>query len=287
MTLTQLPRELYHYCTWNTFEKIVTNKTWRFSSINGTNDISENLNLYVKQLLCSSSLFGKFSPNIRKNIIDEIENENYYNNKNYYIACFSTEKDDLGQWRVAYGDYGKGVCIGINPKFFTQNFYINNCDRLGWTEVSYNISSQKQRITQILEKYEDGSKNDWGIDNSMELAWEIRDVALTMKHRAFRIEHEWRMVVGEVDGNTSEIEFCPVCIEAPNPYIDYDIKAKTRSTCEKLFTSILIGADCRKTKKDVINLLADNGFKDTDSINIDKSNIPYGFGKNKISGSKK
>ena len=35
-----IPPVLYHYTSWDTFEKIVKNHTWRFSSINGTNDLS-------------------------------------------------------------------------------------------------------------------------------------------------------------------------------------------------------------------------------------------------------
>ena len=62
-----LPKELYHYTSWKTFEKIVKNRTWRFSSINDTNDLSENLNLYLKQLLSDKDLIS----NIDYNCIDK------------------------------------------------------------------------------------------------------------------------------------------------------------------------------------------------------------------------
>ena len=44
-----LPNELYHYTSLETFKLILENHTWRLSSINYTNDLSEDLNLYMKQ----------------------------------------------------------------------------------------------------------------------------------------------------------------------------------------------------------------------------------------------
>jgi SIR2-like protein/DUF2971 family protein len=36
----------------------------------------------------------------------------------FFIACFSRARDDLGQWR-AYADNGRGVAIGLSPSVFT------------------------------------------------------------------------------------------------------------------------------------------------------------------------
>jgi hypothetical protein len=36
----------------------------------------------------------------------------------FFIACFSSARDDLGQWR-AYGDNGRGFAIGFAPEMFT------------------------------------------------------------------------------------------------------------------------------------------------------------------------
>jgi hypothetical protein len=35
----------------------------------------------------------------------------------FFVACFSSARDDLGQWR-AYGDNGRGVAIGFAPEMF-------------------------------------------------------------------------------------------------------------------------------------------------------------------------
>ena len=38
----------------------------------------------------------------------------------FFIACFSRERDDLGQWR-AYADDGRGYAIGLAPRLFSIN----------------------------------------------------------------------------------------------------------------------------------------------------------------------
>lgn len=292
----QLPKELYHYTSWETFNNIVNNHTWRFSSINGTNDLSEDLNLYVRQLLNDKKIV-KVDSNIKNKIIHNIKTDNFYGTKSYFIACFSEEKDDLGQWRTSYGDYGRGVCIGINPKFFTKHMYLENSDMLGWVKVSYDIQTQKQRLSKIVSKLE---KPDpiWGMDNTTDLTAEIRDKALTMKHKAFHIEHEWRMIVAMVGDTPLDDNFHSLSedLEKPeeerqyfirnaNPNIqgnfivrcmDYDLDSKAREGEGNLFTSILLGKECPHYIEDAKEALTLNEFN-TKGIKFSKSNIPYRF----------
>lgn len=82
------PPVLYHYTSWDTFEKIVKNHTWRFSSINGTNDLSEDLNLYVKQLLDDKDLISNINLNTKQDILDQIDTDNYYGFKKLFYCLF-------------------------------------------------------------------------------------------------------------------------------------------------------------------------------------------------------
>ena len=291
-----IPPVLYHYTSWDTFEKIVKNHTWRFSSINGTNDLSEDLNLYVKQLLDDKDLISNINLNTKQDILDHIDTDNYYGFKNYFIACFSSVRDDLGQWRTSYGDYGRGVCIGINPKFFTKHIYLNNPNQLGWVKIAYEVQVQKHRLSNITSKLEPPDEY-WGIDNSYLLANEIRDVAMTMKHKAFHIENEWRMIVSMIDDQILDENFYSLDEDYAKPEnkriyfkkntnqniqakfivkcIDYDLNSQARVGEGKLLTSILLGKECPYNEKDVKKLLSDNNFDN--SISISKSNIPYKF----------
>lgn len=293
-----LPKELYHYTSWETFEKIVKNHTWRFSSINITNDISENLNLYLKQLLEDKNLISNITQNVKTDIIHYIDTNNYYGIKKYFIACFSKKKDDLGQWRVSYGNYGQGVCIGINPKYFTKQQFSKSKDCLGWSEVIYEISEQKKLLKTITEKFEKYNEDDYIEDNSLDLSWELRDIAMLMKHKAFCIENEYRLIVPMIDNEILDENFCSLeedyqktenervyFIKNINPNIqeddlvkciDYDLNSSAREGEGDLFTSILLGKDCKKKKDDVTKLLKENGF-DVSNISITKSDIPYRF----------
>lgn len=291
-----IPPVLYHYTSWDTFEKIVKNHTWRFASINGTNDLSEDLNLYLKQLLSDKDLINNVEPNIKKEIKNQIDIDNFYGFKNYYIACFSSECDDLGQWRTSYGDYGKGVCIGINPYFFTKNLYLDNPNRLGWTQIAYDITTQKQRLSKITSKIEPPDEY-WDMNNSDLLAHDARDIALTMKHKAFHIENEWRLIVSMIGENILDENFHSLeddyakpenkrmyFVRNMNPniqeefivkYLDYDLKSYARVGEGDLFCSVLLGKECLHSINDVKRLLSNNGFDD--SISISRSNIPYRF----------
>lgn len=268
-----LNRTLYHYTSFETLKKIVENRTWRFSNINGTNDLSEHLNLYVIYMLNQPGLFDFIPQNIRKEVIRNINNQNNYDFKGYFIACFSSEEDDLGQWRVKYGDFGRGVCIGIDPKFFTDKEYILNTDNLGWTKIEYNTNSQRNVVANILNEYE---KPDpvWNMDNAMDLAARLRDRALTIKHPAFHIEQEYRLIAGNVESNFPEAEF--ISEYMTENYVDYDLNSRFEKYKQPLFESILIGKDSKVTEKQIQRLFEHNGLA-APNMNINKSDIPYRF----------
>lgn len=292
-----VPPVLYHYTSWKTLKDIVENHTWRFSSINRTNDLSEDLNLYVKQLLNDKNLINNISDETKQDIIQHIDLDNFYGVKNYFIACFSTEEDDLGQWRTSYGDYGRGVCIGINSAFFTNHLYLEDCKKLGWVDIAYDIQTQKQRLSAITAKLEEPDE-EWGCDNTYILAQEIRDAAITMKHRAFHIENEYRLIVSMIGEEILDNNFHSLVDDFKKPEkdrlyfkkntnpniqeqdivkcIDYDLNSHARVGNGNLIRSILLGKDCPKDLYDVKDLLEENNFN-SGNIDIKKSNIPYRF----------
>jgi hypothetical protein len=50
-------------------------------------------------------------------ILDMFRHENFSNSLDFFIASFSRDGDDLGQWR-AYADNGRGFAIGLSPSLF-------------------------------------------------------------------------------------------------------------------------------------------------------------------------
>lgn len=49
--------------------------------------------------------------------LDLFRHDNFVPTLEFFIACFSRARDDLGQWR-AYADNGRGVAIGLSPSLF-------------------------------------------------------------------------------------------------------------------------------------------------------------------------
>ena len=270
-----VPPILYHYTKWKNFEKIVQNHTWRFSSINFTNDIKEKLNGYVIEILNDRYLINNLDQNIKDDIIHNINTDNYLGIKNFFIACFSEKEDDPYMWEneYGYGDKGQGVCIGINSEFFTEHLFRNDdkadpnaSNKLGWTEIAYDIQTQKQRLLQIAEEYEKYD-DDFIEDNTQDLAYKIRNIAMTMKDKAFKDENEYRLVIAAIDDELLDDNFLPM---NTNKEIYYDLNSNAREGFGELFHSILIGKNSQYTEDDVKKLLNKNGFN-TSNIIISKS----------------
>ena len=120
---------------------------------------------------------------------------------------------------------------------------------------------------------------------------------MTMKHKAFHIENEWRIIVSMIDDQILDENFHSLAEDYAKPEdqriyfkkntnpniqakfivscIDYDLNSNARVGEEKLFNSILLGKECPYNENDVKKLLSNNGFDN--SISIFRSNIPYRF----------
>ncbi len=120
---------VYHYCSLDTFLKIITNHTIRASNIRKSNDYHEIV-----------SCVGSFKAAVRRACIKYMNDnpwnkvfKSFYNPEGlgeididgiirtaienesctYYCACFSKERDLLSQW-ITYADDGRGVAIAFS-----------------------------------------------------------------------------------------------------------------------------------------------------------------------------
>jgi hypothetical protein len=150
-------RNVYHYCSIETFFAIITNKCLRLSDLNKTNDYMEKkwvLKLIDKFLIdCLNEYNIKLDLNdqywYEENINSHMEffmktiTEKLSENNPVLITCFSKEKDLLSQWR-AYAEDGTGIAIGFNldilEKLYTSKLPIAIDD------VIYNQDEQKDSI---------------------------------------------------------------------------------------------------------------------------------------------
>jgi len=120
---------IYHYCSLDTFYKIVSRKSIRLSDLNKTNDYMEKrwiLKVLPKALVTefidrkiNIDLWEKYwyEDGVESHMayLNAFMKETVYSSSPILISCFSKVGDKLSQWR-AYGDDGYGVSIGFNYK---------------------------------------------------------------------------------------------------------------------------------------------------------------------------
>lgn len=118
---------IYHYCSVDTFNLIISNKCIRASDLNKTNDYMEKR--WACKMLLSiiqdelEKLGVKINLDENYKYWDGIDSHRKFLEKEIIsfmdsadpilIACFSKQKDTLSQWR-AYGQDGYGSAIGFD-----------------------------------------------------------------------------------------------------------------------------------------------------------------------------
>lgn len=209
----QIPEILYHYCSVDTFVKIVQNKTLRLSEIAKSNDsmecqwlervvIPDLIKKCLKERLRSSNIDSARHEKIIEEAISFI-NE-FYNSDRDIIqqrmvlaTCFSKEDDFLSQWR-GYANDGQGVAIGFNADIFKniRKSYENTPLKL--EKVLYEQKDQEQvvikEVSRYIETFADDSQ--YKKRNIAMLALLIRSTisSVFIKNKAFIEEAEWRLV---------------------------------------------------------------------------------------------
>ncbi|MGP8004484.1 MAG: DUF2971 domain-containing protein [Smithella sp.] len=212
-----VPDILHHYCSTETFMKIIENKTIRLSNIFKMNDYSEVT--HVLKLLPAllrdeykkEPFPIKYKGKVNQKAFDDIISDlhNNINDVKYvsYNACFSKHEDDLEQWR-GYGDNGKGIAIGYDGKLLFD--LVQQCS-FAITGVSYSVDEHKEyirnsivpEIFKALKKASDNDnvKNGYCSYEQMVMICVLSSVSAILlsaekyKDRAYKTENDWRISI--------------------------------------------------------------------------------------------
>lgn len=209
---------VYHYCSLDTFNLIISNKTLRVSDIRKSNDSEELkwisngiIDSVIKYVLSNNTFCEKY--HIDNNKISFIEsqlqraiNAVFVNNSRTMISlvcCFSEVGDLLSQWR-GYADDGNGISIGINKKILEQL----NTYKFAYQFYKIEYSNQKQQqflnkhISDIVTAYAqansdeitDKTFSDFIMDLILRMSTLLND-APAFKNKCFSEEKEWRICI--------------------------------------------------------------------------------------------
>lgn len=235
---------VYHYTSPEGLEGIIRTNSLHFTNIYFLNDNTEIIHTYkiLNDLLPSlkNEINEKLYIEI-ENRVNEIINPNYLKNKtkiigdnDFYIASFSTEKDNLALWNNYTKTESKvGYNIGFNLEKLknslkTRNLANSNSPFLIPSMVNYNLNEQKAELEKCIKKYNSLINNNNYFEVCRNLLYNLIVYSLFFKHKSFSIENEYRIVIcniGELEDNKLEFKIRNGLFI---PYISCELSGKTQ-----------------------------------------------------------
>jgi hypothetical protein len=255
------PDILYHYTTQEGFLGIIQSKTLWASSIRHLNDSSE-FNYAINLALRISNDYVKSGKDDSgfKQIVRVFRHV-----LNIYVCSFSTQKDQLSQWR-AYCRDGGGFSIGFDAAHLedlagTQDFTLENC--------TYDQVGHDSEMKELVDWVE--ASNDSPQLTVEQILTRLMKMAPRMKHPSFSEEKEWRLANRHI---------IPV---VPNSDILYRFgksflvpyrKFQLRDEIDTLVKEVVVGPTPHSelSVSTADEFLRHHGIKD---VRAEKSKIPY------------
>lgn len=298
---------VYHYCSLDSFMKIIkTGEIW-LTDVTKSNDSKELKYAYEKIIDEFDRRIEKYKKsgdditplvNCRK-LLDDFK----INNMLFHVCCFSTERDLLSQWSM-YADNGTGIAIGFkadelnNLKNSKDNFQNIDFGKMNYSLRKF-TDDINNKINEILDKYK-GEKNHANayFDFLNYIITDIMKNVYFYKHSSFKQEHEYRLVYNSKpytyinESDTSKIirQRFKSQIEALTSHaklgeVDFYLSKgklvsyrplyiKNLQTFSGLITEVVIGPKSAVTDEDIHLLLIANGI-DPSKIKITYSKLSY------------
>ena len=179
------PKILYHYCSLETFEKIIKNHTIRFSDITKSNDSDEiKFTLYCYYNYLRRKYNNCFNSDLVNKILENQINISR-NNEKTYCFCLSGAKDLLSQWR-GYAPNG-GIAIGFNYNKLSSFIEKTKVPKgkIKLDDITYVPKKNPIELENVFDKW----------DNSIPLNnySQLLECAEKYKNDGFEEEREYRM----------------------------------------------------------------------------------------------
>ena len=201
-----LPSIVYHYCSMETFCKIITTDTLKLTNITKSNDPEEAI--YIRN--CLSDTLKKVvrrynhgvdeGSKIRDSAVDEILDK-YFDTHNpsrmFYAICFSESQNKLSQWEQ-YAEHSSGVAIGFDTHALNRLHTEESGYAFG--PIVYGDVNVKEQINKLTNKFLEKNRMD---DNNISSKFNnflyttilaFANHAPLFKSDFFSEENEWRLV---------------------------------------------------------------------------------------------
>ena len=204
-----LPEKIYHYTNDVGLRGILeSGKIWRtsFVNLNDHSEIKYGVSLaadILNELSADGTRIEKiFAKTFETSVLGEIASIGHF-----FISSFSTDKDELGQWR-AYADDGNGYALEFDTKILKNILDIKKISTDGLfasVRIDYRKDTIKNYQRQLVEKafalVSCASKlkvlnieQDYLVALSAQLASHVIYTSLHFKHNGYRSEQEYRFL---------------------------------------------------------------------------------------------
>jgi len=199
------PNKLFHYTNAHGFHGIMDSGEIFATHISYLNDSSEYVHL-IDIMRRAIDLLKTDTPDIHQtepirtvvNYLDSFSSEHI---PQVYVTCFSSEENDLGQWRAYSGGEG-GVALGFRPENLIvaagikgANLYqVVYDDNLKIQLVMSILRFGMQEYKRVAEDVESARKTEYLDQWLIEFVYWVAMLAPTLKHQAFQQEKEWRLI---------------------------------------------------------------------------------------------
>ena len=280
-----VPETLYHYCSVESFLRIIETRSIHLSSVLGFNDYLETR--WIEPLI--REVIRKKTDAHNAAFLDTVLHHYHDNQTIPFMTCFSSDGDTLSQWR-AYAADGCGFAIGVNPRYFPlrrQAPWVSEEEEhaIGISEVVYDRDAQSDYIAQAIDSHLASFRADGAhtmIHHAAECATVLLRDSLIFKNPKFNEELEWRIIyvptiiaeegeeiqIGLQQRPISDLQFR--CSEdALIPYFELPF---SEQRAEKALNEVVLGPK-NNTQAFVVRMLLDiNGFCD---VKVSKSEASY------------
>lgn len=203
-----IPKTIYHYTNDRGLQGILETGTLWFTDIYSMNDPSE-LRHGINHALEVAKSKAATGSKIDRFFLEPFANAFYGGVErvaDHFVCAFSTDGDDLGQWR-AYADDGRGFAIGFDAEVLEQAFVKGQVAHslYGTYQVTYDDKElqniQEQLISETIPclsilnaKTIFAHVSRYMQELAVGLASSCVETAICYKHEAYRNEQEYRFL---------------------------------------------------------------------------------------------
>jgi len=290
--VSKIDEPLYHYTDGLGLKGILQSQTIRFTDYRHLNDPSE----YSFGIEVAAEVARQLSPSgqnepvrhFNEILLSMFKSPKVTENLGYFIASFSRNGNDLGQWR-AYADNGRGYAIGFHPHAFSASEKPNqqSNEKVFVGPVLYDMKVAEQRYADAIDradhivldahsKYSSLMTDPAITDEFMQelsremLAYPLIWYALTSKHPAYKHEKEVRLIM--LGLRQAQMPFIETRLRGSEivPYISYAMPMRgARDLVE-----IVVGPAASGEAVSSVDTLLDSLGIDP-SVRARPSDIPY------------